>query len=258
MKKNVFDLSGRVAVVVGTGAFGTEISQGFAEFGADVVCADFSEEAAKNAAGLVEKAGRKSLALRCNVGVQEDVDNLVARTMEKFGTADILVNGVALGKHDRSTVLSMTDWENCLNLSLTGTFRCCQGFGRIMEQNKSGSIINISSIIGIVGSGRGHAAYASAKGGINGLTRELAIEWAKIGIRVNAIAPCQFDTPSFRKAVSDLPDPEGMVKKFEHDIPVGRLGRPEEIVGPAVFLASDASSMVTGHILSMDGGFLSV
>ena len=258
MKNNVFDLSDRVAVIPGMGPLCTAIATGFADFGADVVCADRNEDAARLAANLVEQAGRRALAVRCDVGKQADVDHLAARVMETFGTVDILVNGVAASKHVPATALPMEDWEQILNVTLTGTFRCCQGFGRIMEKNRKGSVINMSSIIGLIGSTRGHAGYASAKGGINALTRELASEWARIGIRVNAIAPCQFDTPGFRNAVAEFPDPDALVKKFENDIPLGRLGRPQDIVGAALFLASDASAMVTGHIIALDGGFLSV
>ncbi len=125
-----------------------------------------------------------------------------------------------------------------------------------MVKNREGSIINISSIIGLIGSGRGHSAYAAAKGGINALTRELAVEWAPFGVRVNAIAPCQFNETLVRRALSDLPDPDQILSKLISEIPMGRLGRSEEIVGTAVYLASDASSMVTGHIVHLDGGVL--
>jgi NAD(P)-dependent dehydrogenase (short-subunit alcohol dehydrogenase family) len=125
-----------------------------------------------------------------------------------------------------------------------------------MARNKTGSIINMSSIYGIAGVERGISPYATSKAGINGLTRMLAVEWGSLGIRVNAIAPCQFRSAGFEQVLSRFPDPQAMLKGMISNIPLGRIGEPDETVGAALFLGSDASSMVTGHTLYLDGGFL--
>jgi len=147
-------------------------------------------------------------------------------------------------------------------VDLTGAFRCAQAFGRVMVKQKKGSIINISSISGMIALGRGQAAYCSAKHGLIGLTRELAIEWGTFNVRVNALAPCQVATKGLLKWIEDseregeLYDGRSLSKHLLSQIPLARFGEPEEYIGPVVFLASDASSMVTGHVLAVDGGYL--
>jgi NAD(P)-dependent dehydrogenase (short-subunit alcohol dehydrogenase family) len=254
--RNLFDLSGRVAIITGVAGLGRSMARGLAEFGAAVVCADSDPNIAKETAELVKKAGREALDIWCDVTSQEDVDALVARTLEKFGDIDILVNSAGITKHVPPRDFVMEDWMRIINVNLKGTFLCCQAVGRIMEENRKGSIINITSILGVVGVGRGNSAFAASKGGVNGLTRELAIEWAPSGIRVNAIAPCQFESPAFRKAIHEFPDPDALLRKIISNIPLGRIGQSDEIIGTALYLASDASSMVTGHIVYLDGGYL--
>jgi NAD(P)-dependent dehydrogenase (short-subunit alcohol dehydrogenase family)/mannose-6-phosphate isomerase-like protein (cupin superfamily) len=257
--KNVFDLSGRVAIITGSaGKLGRSMARGFADFGAAVVCADCDPSVVEETAERVKKGGGEALAVRCDVTRQEDVDALVARTLEKFGDIDILVNSAGITKHSPPSDFLMKDWMHIIDVNLKGTFLCCQAVGRIMEKNRKGSIINLSSIVGVVGVGRGNSAYAASKGGVNGLTLELAIEWAPYGIRVNAIAPCQFNGPQFIKGLQkEFPDTyDALLKKMISNIPLGRLGKSDEIIGTAVYLASDASSMVTGHIVYLDGGYL--
>ena len=257
MKKNVFDLSGRVAVLTGAGGgLGQVMAAGLAQYGADVVCTDANAEGVAVAAELVKKEGREALGIQCDVADQEDIDNVVARTVEKFGTIDIWVNSAAVTTYVPSLTISIDDWMHVINVNLKGTFMCCQAAGRVMEKNKKGSIINLSSIFGIAGSGRANAAYGISKAGIDGITRMLAVEWAPLGIRVNSIAPCQFRSWGFEITLSKFPDPEAMLQSMKANIPLGRPGEPEEIIGGVVYLASDASSMVTGDTLYIDGGFL--
>ena len=257
MSKNIFDLSGRVAIITGAGSgFGRSIAVGFAWYGANVVCADIDTQGMEETTELVKKENQEALVIHCDVTNQEDVDNLVAATMEKFGNIDILVNSAGITKHVPPSDFLMKDWMYVIEVNLKGTFMCCQAVGRIMEKKRKGNIINITSLLGLVGVGRGNSAFAASKGGVNGLTRELAIEWAPCGIRVNAIAPCQFQTPGFDKAIHEFPDPEPLLEKMKSKIPLGRIGESDEIIGTAVYLASEASSMVTGHIVHLDGGYL--
>lgn len=257
MDSNIFDLSGRIALISGAGGegFGRSMAAGFARFGADVVCADVSLEGAEKNAELVRQEGGKALAVRCDVSSQEDVENMVAATVKEFGTIDVLVNSAGITKHVPPTEFDMVDWMRIIEVNLKGTFMCCRAAGRIMLKKGKGSIISISSILGSAGTGRGNSAYAASKGGIDALTRELAIEWAGSGIRVNAIAPCQFN-PGVQAALDEFPDPDALKNRMLDNIPVGRIGEADEIVGSAVYLASDASSMVTGHIIHLDGGYL--
>jgi NAD(P)-dependent dehydrogenase (short-subunit alcohol dehydrogenase family) len=144
-----------------------------------------------------------------------------------------------------------------LDVNLRGTFLCCQAAGRMMLRKGGGAIINFSSVAGVVGMGRGTNAYCASKGGVNTLTKQLALEWASRGIRVNAIAPCQFLTPGLEEVMEDRQfDRKALMDTWTANIPLGRIGQQDEIVGPALFLASDASSMVTGVILPVDGGYL--
>jgi NAD(P)-dependent dehydrogenase (short-subunit alcohol dehydrogenase family) len=144
-----------------------------------------------------------------------------------------------------------------MNINLRGTFLASQAAARVMLEKKSGVIINFSSIAGLVGVGRGANAYCASKGGVNALTKQLALEWADRGIRVNAIAPCQFMTPGLVEVMAKPQfDPKKLMETWTSNIPLGRVGEPEEIVGPALFLASQASSMVTGVILPVDGGYV--
>ena len=176
---------------------------------------------------------------------------------KRLGTIDILVNCAGIPQHNPAEDTPVEVWDRVLDINLRGTFLCCQAAARVMLPKQKGVIINFSSIAGFVGVGRGANAYCASKGGINTLTKQLALEWADRGIRVNAIAPCQFMTPGL-KAVMAKPqfDPEKLMQTWESNIPLGRVGEPEEIVGPVLFLASDASSMVTGVVLPVDGGYL--
>ncbi|MFN0171327.1 MAG: SDR family NAD(P)-dependent oxidoreductase [Bryobacteraceae bacterium] len=254
----LFDLSGRVALVTGAAkGFGEVISLAFAEYGCAVAASDVDYEQVRSTAQKVQAAGGRSIAIKADVGVPEEIQAMVEQTVAEFGTVDILVNSAGVPQHDAAESIPLETWDRIIDINLRGTFLCCQHAGRVMLAKGGGVIINFSSIAGVVGVGRGANAYCASKGGVNTLTKQLALEWASRGIRVNAIAPCQFLTPGLEDVLRDPQfDPKKLWDVWTTNIPLGRVGKPEEIVGPALFLASDASSMVTGEILAVDGGYL--
>ncbi|MGB9596859.1 MAG: SDR family NAD(P)-dependent oxidoreductase [Candidatus Poribacteria bacterium] len=262
--KNFFDLNGKVAVVTGAGgAMGSVIAEGLAYYGANVaVVGHQNKDRIPNVIKAIESYNKKALELYCDITLQDEVDNMVKSVINEFGRVDIYVNLPGYSFHTNAEDVDIKDWNALIAVNLTGTFRCVQAIGRKMIEQKSGSIIIITSIAGMVALGRGQSAYCSSKHGLVGLTKELAIEWAQYNIRVNAIAPCQVATPGLLKWITDsekigeLYDGRPLRQHLLSQIPLGRFAEPEEYIGPAVFLASDASSMVTGHVLAVDGGYL--
>lgn len=262
--RNLFDLSGLSAVVTGAGgAMGSVIAEGLAFYGADVAVVGHKNKGRMpKTLDRIRSFGRKSLEVYCDVTSQEDVDKMVEKTLGEFGHIDVMVNCPGYSFHTDAVDVRIEDWEALIAVNLTGAFRCIQAFGRDMIRRRKGSIIIISSIAGMVALGRGQSAYCASKHGLIGLTRELAIEWAPFNVRVNAIAPCQVATDGLLKWIEDsqkkgeLYDGRPLRDHLLSQIPMGRFAEPEEYIGPVVFLASDASSMVTGHVLAVDGGYL--
>ena len=256
--RKLFDLSGRVALITGAGVgFGEAISLGFAEFGCDIAACDLDIENPQRTAEKVRKLGRRAIALKANVAVPDDIFAMVDATVKEFGGIDILINCAGIPQHDPAETTPLETWDRVLDINLRGTFLCCQAAARVMLKKGSGVIVNFSSIAGVVGVGRGANAYCASKGGVNALTKQLALEWADRGIRVNAIAPCQFMTPGLKEVMAKPQfDPVKLMQTWTSNIPLGRVGEPNEIVGPTLFLASNASSMVTGVVLPVDGGYL--
>jgi len=250
-------LKGKHALVTGAGGgIGRAIVCGLASHGADVACLDLTMEIATSAVQTVEAHGRNGLAIACDVRDPGAIAAAVEHVLRAFGKIDILVNLAGKGILKPALDFTLSEWSHMVDTYLRGTFLFCQAVGKHMVERGSGSIINISSVASVVALGRGTAPYSAVKAGVNALTRELALEWAKKGVRVNAIAPCQIDTPQLGAL---LKDPqfvaEELMETWLDAIPLGRLGKPEEIAGPCIFLASDASSLITGHILMADGGY---
>ena len=246
------DLSGRTAVVIGgTTGIGRALSQGLAQAGADVVPTSRRRAMVDEAAALVEAAGRRTLRIVTDVGDDESIASLLAAAIDELGKVDILVN--CAGRTKRTPTLDLPDeeWREIMETNLTGTLRACRVFGRHMIERHSGRIINIASLTSFVGMME-VAAYSASKAAVASLTKSLAIEWSRFGVLVNAIAPGVFRT-SLNQALLDT-TPRG--KELLMRTPMGRFGCVEELAGAAVFLASDAASFVTGHVLVVDGGFL--
>jgi NAD(P)-dependent dehydrogenase (short-subunit alcohol dehydrogenase family) len=251
-----FQLDGRVAVVTGASAgIGEALAEGLAAAGAKLVLAARREDRLEALAARLTSAGGEAHAVACDVARADDVERLARETLQRFGRVDVLVNNAAIVEIVPAEKEPLESFESVLDVNLTGTFRCAQRFGREMLAQRSGSIVNIASILGVVGVGQiPQAGYAASKGGVVNLTRELAAQWARRGVRVNAIAPAWF--PS--EMTADMFDDEASQKWMHQRTPMGRPGRVEELVGPLLFLASDAASYVTGHVLLVDGGWTCV
>jgi len=246
------DLTSRNAVVIGgTSGIGLTLALGLAEAGANVAATGRRADLVKAASEKIRALGRKSLDIATDVTDRTNLEKLLAAAEAEFGHVDILVNSAGITRRTPTLKVSDSEWDSILETNLSGTLRACQIFGRPMVERKQGRIINIAS----VASSRGFfevAAYAASKAGVASLTKTLAVEWAKHGVCVNAIAPGVFRT-DLNKA---LLDGTARGEEFLVRTPMRRFGKVEELVGAAVFLASDAASFVTGHILVVDGGFL--
>jgi NAD(P)-dependent dehydrogenase (short-subunit alcohol dehydrogenase family) len=248
---SLFDLSGRLAVVVGgTSGIGRSLALGFADAGADVVATGRRAELVESVSAEIETRGRRALRVTSDVSSIASLEELRQRCLDAFGRIDILVVAAGVTKRVPSLDMDEADWQRILDTNLTGTLRACQVFGREMIARRSGRIITIGSLSSYVGLFE-VAAYVVSKSGVAGLTRALAIEWAPFGVTVNALVPGVFKT-DFNAALLE----SGRGQEFLMRTPMKRFGRVEELIGAAVFLASDAASFVTGHLLAVDGGFL--
>ncbi|MFN8492420.1 MAG: SDR family oxidoreductase [Caldilineaceae bacterium] len=264
MINQLFDLTGKTAIVTGAGAnggIGHAIAVGFAKAGADVIVADIDEPGAQTTAQEIKALGRKTVAVHCDISQPDAVEALFAKVDANFQKIDILVNvPYVFPSRVHPDELGLEDWEKTLSVNLTGYFLCTQqAIRRLLAQGSGGSILSIGSIAGVSALGRGNFPYSVSKAGVAQMTKELAVEYAGQGIRVNAILPAQVLTPSFKKLL--LGDPrfgEKLRQRFLTGIPINRLLEPEDFVGPAVFLCSAAASVVTGVLLPVDGGNLAL
>jgi len=247
----IFDLSGKVALVVGGhGGIGKAIALGFTDAGADVAVASRDIEALNGVVKQIVAKKKKSLAVTVDITDEKQVNAMVDKVVKAFGRIDILVNAAGLAIRKPADTFPIDEWQKVMDINTRGTFICCQAVGRVMLKQKSGRIINLSSVRGRYGLPSGYAAYCPSKGAVDTLTRTLACEWAKSNILVNAVAPTIVETDLTKSALAD----PAYAKQMKDRIPMGKWALPEDIVGPAIFFASDASSFVTGQILYIDGG----
>jgi NAD(P)-dependent dehydrogenase (short-subunit alcohol dehydrogenase family) len=249
----MFDLGGMIALVTGgASGLGAAIVSGLAERGAQVEVADINLRGAEEVADRVRGQGGKANAWQVDVSQHAAVEECVAAVHDTSGAVDVLVVSAGIGLRRPAVALEPKDWQRVIDINLSGCWFFNQAVGRRMIQRGArGSIVNIGSVVGQVGIDTGNANYAASKGGMIGLTKCLAVEWAPFGVRVNVVAPTHFRTPLVEQAIRDNPAVE---QRFLGNIPLGRLGMPGDIVGAVVFLASDDASMVTGHVLNVDGG----
>lgn len=254
MNHGLFNLSGKVAIVTGAGrGLGEAMARGLAEAGADIVIADLDIANATRVAKGIEQQGRTALPLKVDVTAPGDLRKMVEAVVNQFGKIDILVNNAGIPRTGKvSEELAEESWQRVMDVNLNGVFFCSKYVGIQMIRQKFGRIINISSISGLIANkGRQVTDYCVSKGGIIMLTKSLASEWAQHNINVNAIAPGYFRTRMTEAAFSD---PHISGEMFELT-PLKRPGEVDELIGPVIFLASAASSFVTGHILIVDGGY---
>jgi gluconate 5-dehydrogenase len=249
--KQLFDLTGRVAVVTGGAVgLGRQMAEGLAEMGANLVLGARKKERCEQAAEELQKLGVKAIALACDVKDPASVREMVDAAVAQFSRIDILINNAGVSWGAPVEQMTLEQWNKVIETNLTGTFLCSQTVGKVMISQRRGNIINIASVAGLGGSPPELQAigYHASKGGVITFTKDLACKWAMHNIRVNAIAPGWFPTHMSEGVIKR--DPNALLER----IPLRRFGSESDLKGAAVFLASDASDYVTGHVLVVDGG----
>ncbi len=249
---DLFRLDGKVAVVVGgAGGIGSALARGMSQYGAKVVVASRALDALNRVAeDIHSQTGGEVKAFEVDVTSEESMAGLVKEVLKGFGGADILINAMGLNIKRDALEYPMEDWERIFDVNVKGTMIACKHFGAEMKKKGYGKIINLSSVRGIRGYGGGNAGYCGTKGAVELITKALAIELAPFKIRVNALGPALIITPG---TVHIKNDPK-LAEKYKALIPLGKLGEPEDLIGAAVFLASEASDFMTGQTVYVDGG----
>jgi len=243
-------LKDKVALITGGArGIGQAIAMTFAKEGADIVVADVNLEIAQKTAAEIEALGRKALALEMDVTNFEKVEEGINKILDKMGKVDILVNNAGITKDNLLMRMSQAEWDAVINVNLKGTFNCIRAVSRPMVKQRSGRIISIASIIGLMGN-PGQANYAASKAGIIALTKTVAKELASRNINANAVAPGFIQTEMTAKL------PEELKKKMLEAIPLAKLGTPQDVANLCLFLASDESSYITGQVITVDGGMV--
>lgn len=250
--KGLFDLTGTVAVVTGAGrGLGRSMAAGLAGLGAEVVLCGRTADTLAATAEELSAEGGKVWWKTADVSREEDVTALLAAVLERSGRVDTLVNNAGINPiYKAAERTDLPDWQSIIDINLTGVYLCCRHFGGAMLERGSGSIVTISSVAGHVGL-RKTLPYCAAKGGVELMTKSLAIDWAPKGVRVNCIAPGFFETD----LTAGMRDHAALSQRLLGQTPMGRFGKPEELVGAVAFLASPASSYVTGQSIVVDGGW---
>jgi NAD(P)-dependent dehydrogenase (short-subunit alcohol dehydrogenase family) len=247
---SIFNLTGRKALVTGAArGIGKVLALALAEAGCDVAVLGLHQDTLDEVAKEVRQTGRRSVAVQADVRRKEDVQRALAATVTALGGLDICVNNAGICIHESAEEMPEEHWDRVVDTNLKGVFLCCQAAAQAMIPQKRGSIINIASMSGIVANvPQKQSHYNASKGGVRMLTRSLAVEWAPYGVRVNSICPGYIKTDLTLMAAR-------MFAQWEALTPMGRLGEPDELRGAVVFLASDASSYMTGQDLVIDGGY---
>ncbi len=256
MTHPLFDLSGRVALVSGAArGMGRAMAMALAEVGADLMLADINSVGLQSTAALIEGLGRRAVPVVCDVSDPAQIRAMFDRLDHDFGRLDVLGNVAGESHRARPEEITLEQVQSVLQVLVVGRFCCCQEAGKRMLAAGKGSIINIGSLASVTALGRGHIAYSMAMGAVVQMTRELSTEWSGRGVRVNAILPAQVINPGLEERMAADPN---LRATFLRGIPAGRLGVPDDIKGLAIFLASDASSWITGALIPMDGGNLAM
>ena len=253
MSANGFGIEGRVAVVTGASSgLGVALAAGLADAGARLVLAARRAERLAEAAERLAQRGAEVLAVPCDVADEHAVDALVAATLERFGALDLLVNNAGITNIVPAEDESLESFKQVLDINLVGAFLCAQRCARPMLAAGKGAIVNVSSVLGLVGAGQiPQVSYTASKGGLVNLTRDLAAQWARRGVRVNGLAPAWFAS----EMTGEMFEDDNALRWINKRTPMGRPADPEELVGPLIFLLSDAASYVTGQTLPVDGGW---